>query len=77
MIDGLVVCIIGERFLCFVFCFFFCFFKSVADTENDAFDDDDDELMMIMLFYKRKIRKISLEVFVGTEKDNNKEVVTF
>lgn len=76
MIDGLVVCIIGERFLCFVFCFFFCFFKSVADTENDAFDDDD-ELMMIMLFYKRKIRKISLEVFVGTEKDNNKEVVTF
>lgn len=77
MIDGLVVCIIGERFLCFVFCFFFKK-KSVADTENDAFDDDDDdELMMIMLFYKRKIRKISLEVFVGTEKDNNKEVVTF
>lgn len=56
MIDGLVVCIIGERFLCFVFCFFLKK-KSVADTENDAFDDDDDELMMMMLFYKGKSEK--------------------
>lgn len=63
-------------FSLFCFLFFFKKKKTVADTENDAFDDDD-ELMMIMLFYKRKIRKISLEVFVGTEKDNNKEVVTF